>query len=194
MRYEKVKRILLEKYVERMTLLYLFIMQVEVLGVSLPWRSIFSHEESGASLIECLNGHSKEVNPFIAETNTNHLDATSTNHREASPFQSEPSANSFVDLLSGEVVFSDTISQPVAESVVHEGGDLLNFLDDFISEPVSQGNNNLGDVVRQSVSQENNNSKIVSSEGPSDNGSQEYIRLFKFLAGPHWVCILTNQL
>lgn len=181
------------KYVVRMTLLYLLIMQVEILGVSLPWRSILSHEESGASLIECLNGHSKEMNPFVTETDINHLNGTSTNQKEASPFQSQPSANSFVDLLTGEIVFSDTISQPVSEPAVHEGGDLLNFLDDFVVQPVSQGNN-IGDVGRQPVSQGNNSSKIVSSQGPSDNGSQEYIRLFKLLAGPHWVCILMNQL
>ncbi|XP_057802025.1 probable phosphoinositide phosphatase SAC9 isoform X2 [Salvia miltiorrhiza] len=160
--------------------------EVEILGVSLPWRSIFSHEESGASLIERLNGHSKEINPFLTEADTNHLDASSTNHREASPFPLESSANSFVDLLTGEVVFPDTVSQPVAQTVVHEGSDLLNFFDDVVSQPVSQGNNNLDDVVTQPVSLANNNSKIVSSQGHSDNGSQEYIRLFKLLSGPHW--------
>lgn len=152
-------------------------MQVEILGVSLPWRSIFSHEESGASLIELLNGHSEEMNPFLTETDTNHLAGSLMKHKEASPFQSESSANSFVDLLTGEVVFPDTISQPVPEIVVHEGSDLLDFLDDDLCQPVSQGNNN---------------SKIVSSQGPSDSGSQEYIRLFKLLAGPHWVCLLMN--
>lgn len=162
-------------------------MQVEILGVSLPWRSIFSHEESGASLIERLNGNSKEMNPFLTEADTNHLDASSMNHREASPFQSESSANSFFDLLTGEVVFQDTVSQPVSQTVVHEGSDLLNFFDDVASQPVSGGNNNLDDVVRQPISQANNNSNIVSSQGSSDNGSQEYIRLFKLLAGPHWV-------
>lgn len=172
-----------------MTLLNLLIMQVEILGVSLPWRSIFSHEESGASLIECLNGNSKEMNPFLTEGDANSLDAASTNHREASPLPSESSANSFVDLLTGEVVFSDAISQPVAQTAVYESSDLLNFFDDVVSQPVSQGNNNLDDVVSQPISTENNNSKMVSSQGLSDNGSQEYVRLFKLLAGPHWVCL-----
>ncbi|XP_042001657.1 probable phosphoinositide phosphatase SAC9 isoform X2 [Salvia splendens] len=160
--------------------------EVEILGVSLPWRSIFSHEESGASLIEWLNGNSKEMNPFLTEGDANNLDAASTNHREASPLPSESSANSFVDLLTGEVVFSDAISQPVAQTAVNESSDLLNFVDDVVIQPVSQGNNNLDDVVSQPISTANNNSKMVSSQGLSDNGSQEYIRLFKLLAGPHW--------
>lgn len=186
-RYEQVKEVLLEKIALRMTLLNLFIMQVEILGVSLPWRSIFSHEESGSSLIEWLNGNSKEMNPFLTEGDANSIDAASSNHREASPLQSESSANSFVDLLTGEIVFSDAISQPVAQTAVHESSDLLNFFDDVVSQPVSQGNNNLDGVVSQPISPANNNSKMVSSQGPSDNGSQEYIRLFKLLAGPHWV-------
>lgn len=144
--------------------------EVEILGVSLPWRSIFSHEESGASFIECLNGPSKEMNPFLTETDTKPLAASLTNHREAS-LQSESSVNSFLDLLTGEVAFPDTISQPVPETVVHGGNDLLDFLDDDLSQPVSQGNIH---------------PKIASPQGPSDNGSQEYIRLFKLLAGPHW--------
>lgn len=153
-------------------------MQVEILGVSLPWKSIFSHEDSGSSFIERLNGHSKEMSPFLTETDTNPLAGAITNYREPPSFQSESSANSLVDLLTGEVALPNSITQPVAETVVHEGSDILNFLDDVVTKPVSD---------------ENNHSKIVSSQGPTDNGSQQYIKLFKLLAGPHWVCLLLNQ-
>ncbi|KAI3468569.1 hypothetical protein Pfo_025232 [Paulownia fortunei] len=145
--------------------------EVEILGVSLPWRSIFSHEDSGARFIESINGHPKEINPFLSETDANSFAAAITNDREPPSLQSESSANSLVDLLTGEVTLPDSISQPVTEIIVHEGSDLLDFLDDVVTQPVSDGNHH---------------SKIVSSQGPSDNGSQQYIRLFKLLAGPHW--------
>lgn len=153
----------------------LFCMQLEILGVSLPWRSIFSYEDGAARFIERINGQTKEINPFVSETNNNPLAATVKNDREPPSFPSESSANSLIDLLTGEVTITDSISQPVAESVVHDGSNLLDFLDDVVAQPVSDGNNQ---------------SKIVSSQGSSDNGSQQYIRLFKLLAGPHWVCLL----
>ncbi|KAL0413977.1 UNVERIFIED_CONTAM: putative phosphoinositide phosphatase SAC9 [Sesamum radiatum] len=76
-----------------------------------------------------------------------------------------------LDLLTGELRFSDSISQPATEAVVNKGNDLLDFLDDAITQPVSDGSDH---------------SKIVSSQGHSDNGSQQYITSFKLLAGPHW--------
>ncbi|KAK6137237.1 hypothetical protein DH2020_029026 [Rehmannia glutinosa] len=145
--------------------------EVEILGVSLPWRSIFSHEDNGAGFIERINGHRKEMNPFLSQTDANPYDAAVTNDKKPQSLQSGSSANSLVDLLTGEVIIPDSISQPVAETVVHERSDLLDFLDDVVTQPVSDTNNH---------------SNIASSQQPSDNGSQHYIRLFKLLAGPHW--------
>ncbi|KAK4425168.1 putative phosphoinositide phosphatase SAC9 [Sesamum alatum] len=145
--------------------------EVEILGVSLPWRSIFSREETGARFIERINSHQKEISPSLSETETNAFAADLTNDRRPASVQSESSANSFVDLLTGELRFSDSISQPATEPVVNNGNDLLDFLDDAITQPVSDGSDH---------------SKIVSSQGHSDNGSQQYITSFKLLAGPHW--------
>ncbi|KAK4426436.1 putative phosphoinositide phosphatase SAC9 [Sesamum alatum] len=145
--------------------------EVEILGVSLPWRSIFSREENGARFIERINSHQKEISPSLSETETNAFAADLTNDRRPASVQSESSANSFVDLLTGELRFSDSISQPATEPVVNNGNDLLDFLDDAITQPVSDGSDH---------------SKIVSSQGHSDNGSQQYITSFKLLAGPHW--------
>ncbi|KAL9177395.1 hypothetical protein ABFS82_01G055700 [Erythranthe guttata] len=145
--------------------------EVEILGVSLPWRSLFSHGDGAARFIEHVNGQTKEINPFLSETNSNTLAAVVTNDRKPPSLQSESSAIPLIDLLTGEVILPDSNSQPVAESVVHEGSDLLDFLDDVVTQPVSGGMNQ---------------SKNVSSQGPSDNGSQQYIRLFKLLAGPDW--------
>lgn len=141
-------------------------MQVEILGVPLPWKSIFSNEDSDASFIQRLNGHSKDKD-------AKHLAGARTSYRELASINSVSSTNSLVDLLTGEVVLPSSVSQPVAETVIHEGGDLLSFLDD-VTQPVSDGNNY---------------SKIVSPQEPTDDGSKQYIRLFKLLAGPHWVCL-----
>ncbi|KAL8521360.1 hypothetical protein ACS0TY_011765 [Phlomoides rotata] len=144
--------------------------EVEILGVSLPWKSIFSNEDTGASFIKRLNGHSKDMDPFHTEKNSNPLAGAITSYREPASINSVSSANSLVDLLTGEVALPNSISQTVAETVVHEGSDLLSFLDD-VAQPVSDGNNC---------------SKIVSPQEPTDDGSRQYIRLFKLLAGPHW--------
>ncbi|KAL0305215.1 UNVERIFIED_CONTAM: putative phosphoinositide phosphatase SAC9 [Sesamum calycinum] len=145
--------------------------EVEILGVSLPWRSIFSQEENGARFVERISSHQKETSPFLSETDTNAFASNLTNDRRPPSVQSESSANSFLDLLTGELRFSDSISQPATEAVVNKGNDLLDFLDDAITQPVSDGSDH---------------SKIVSSQGHSDNGSQQYITSFKLLAGPHW--------
>ncbi|KAG8369402.1 hypothetical protein BUALT_Bualt14G0007400 [Buddleja alternifolia] len=142
--------------------------EVEILGVTLPWRSILYNEDIGARFNERINGHPKEINPFLSETDANPFAAVITSDKEPPSFHSESSANSLVDLLTGEVRVSDSIAQPVAETVVHEGSDLLDFLDDAVTQPVSDGNNH---------------SKIISHQGPSDNSSQQYIRSFKLLAG-----------
>lgn len=146
-------------------------MQVEILGISLPWRSIFSNEDSGARFIEHINGYSKEINPFYSETDSNPFGAAITD-TESKSFQLESSANPLVDLLTGEILPGSS-SQPVTEAVPHEENDLLNFLGDTTPQPLSRQNNHLTNV---------------SSQGPSDNASQQYIRSFKLLAGPHWVC------
>ncbi|KAL3635791.1 putative phosphoinositide phosphatase sac9 [Castilleja foliolosa] len=145
--------------------------EVEILGVSLPWRSIVSDEDNGARFIEQINSHLKEMNSFPSEADSSPFDASIANDINPKSLQSESSANPLVDLLTGEVIIPESNSQPVAEAVVHEGSDLLDFLDDIVTQPVSDTNNH---------------SIIASSQRPSDNGSQEYIRLFKILAGPHW--------
>ncbi|KAL3652806.1 putative phosphoinositide phosphatase sac9 [Castilleja foliolosa] len=145
--------------------------EVEILGVSLPWRSIVSEEDNGARFIEQINSHRKEMNHFPSETDNSPFDASIENDIKPKSLQSELSANPLVDLLTGEVIIPESISQPVAEAVVHEGSDLLDFLDDVVSQPVSVTNNH---------------SNIASLQQTSDNGSQQYIRLFKLLAGPHW--------
>ncbi|KAL3844314.1 hypothetical protein ACJIZ3_001717 [Penstemon smallii] len=145
--------------------------EVEILGVSLPWRSIFSHEDSGVKFYECINSRRKDTNNFRSGSGSNPFSTAMTNDKGMPSCQLESSANSFIDFLTGEVRLSDSSSQLVAETVVHEGNDLLDFLDDTFTPPVSDSNKD---------------SSISFSEGSSDSGSQQYIRSFKVLAGPHW--------
>ncbi|XP_051142615.1 probable phosphoinositide phosphatase SAC9 isoform X2 [Andrographis paniculata] len=143
--------------------------EVEILGVSLPWRSILSHEKSGARFIPHANGHPKESKPVVSETDANPFAASITNN-EPNPFQPESSPSPLIDLLTGELL-PDPISQPVADTVVHKESDLLDFLDGGTTQLVSDGTDHLKDGA---------------SQRPSDIGSQQYLRSFKLLAGPHW--------
>lgn len=86
--------------------------------------------------------------------------------------QPDKSTNLWVDLLSGDDGLSESISEPVVGNDVHEGGDLLDFLDDFVQRPV-----------------QNDSRSIPSQEQkPSDDGAHQYLNSFKFLAGQHMVC------
>lgn len=143
--------------------------EVEILGVSLPWRSILSCEDSSSKIFRRINSQQVESNYSVSETNP--FAATIVHDKEPPSFHSEPSANSLVDLLTGELQVSDSIPQPFTGTVDHQGIDLFEFLDDPAAELVA-------DVHNDSV--------VISSRGPSENASQLYIKSFKLLAGPHW--------
>lgn len=146
--------------------------QVEILGVSLPWKSIFCHEDVGVRFCEHIDSHRKGANSLHSKTEANPFASQVMNDNGLPSIQSVSSTNSFVDFLTGEIGFSDSISQPIGETIVHEGSDLLDFLDDPLDHPVS-------DTI--------NDSKVIPTKEGSDDGSQQYIRSFKVLAGPHWV-------
>ncbi|KZV55426.1 hypothetical protein F511_28507 [Dorcoceras hygrometricum] len=147
--------------------------EVEILGVSLPWSSILSCEDSSSRYFQHINSPQRESNSYLSDTNP--FAPNIVNNEKPPSFDSEPYTNSLVDLLTGEFEVSESIPQPFTGTVDHHGSDLLNFLDDPGTEPVA-------DV--------HNDSNTISSEGPSDNASQLYIRSFKFLAGPHWEFML----
>ncbi|XP_073157338.1 probable phosphoinositide phosphatase SAC9 isoform X2 [Henckelia pumila] len=143
--------------------------EVEILGVSLAWRSILSCEDGSSRFFQRIN--SQEIGSNSSVSSTNPFAATVVHDKELPSFHSEPSANSLVDLLTGELQVSDSIPQPFMGNVDHQGSDWLSFLDDPVTESVA-------DVHKDS--------NYISSHVPSDNASQLYIRSFKLLAGPHW--------
>lgn len=149
-------------------------MQVEVLGISLPWRDIYTREGPGARLYERTINCQKDTNPFLSGTDTNPFGTTLSNDKVSKSVQPDTFTNPWVDLLSGENTASESISQPATEMVVHEGGDILSFLDDHVMQYSNGGND----------------SKSVRSQDskPSDTGAEQYINCFKLLAGPRMVC------
>ncbi|KAL2506196.1 putative phosphoinositide phosphatase SAC9 [Abeliophyllum distichum] len=142
--------------------------EVEILGVPLPWRSIFSCQDSADRSSECNNTHQKEINPFVSGTDTNPFAGAMINNIEPPPVQVDTSTN-LVDLLTGERI-PESISESVTGTLVHAGSDLLDFLDDTATQPVVHGNKD---------------SKIIPSHGQLDGAIQEYIKCFQLIAGPH---------
>lgn len=89
------------------------------------------------------------------------------------PVQQDASANLWVDLLTGDHLPTESISQPVMVDSVNEGNDFLHFLDQAVIEQPN------GEAI----------SKVTSAEdkSPLVGGTQQYINCYKLLAGPHMV-------
>ncbi|KGN54995.1 probable phosphoinositide phosphatase SAC9 isoform X1 [Cucumis sativus] len=143
--------------------------EIEILGVSLPWRGVFYDEGPGARLSHLTEKNHKEINHFSSGSGTNPFLVPSINEDLSKSVKTSASADQLVDLLTGEVTFSDTISQPVSGPVVHQRDDLLGFLDQHVGSNVAEANH-----------------KVSSAEDPkvTDSCSQLYINCLVSLAGP----------
>ncbi|XP_022140904.1 probable phosphoinositide phosphatase SAC9 isoform X2 [Momordica charantia] len=144
--------------------------EIEILGVSLPWRGVFYDEGPGARLAHLTKKFHKEINHFSSGSGTNPFFAPSLNEDLPKPVKTSASVDPLVDLLTGEVAFSDTISQADSGTVVHQGGDVLDFLDQHVEHHSAEADH-----------------KVSSPEDPkvTDSCSQLYINCLKSLAGPH---------
>lgn len=143
--------------------------EMEVLGVSLHWRGIFTNEGHGARLYDIAKKSQKETNPF-SSVGSDINPFAEASYDNASQLNS--SANSpLVDLLTGEITRVDAIQQPVRENINYSGGvDLLDFLDGADIQP----SHSHGDFTSPS-----------SQDGKSylDNGAKQYISCFRSLIG-----------
>lgn len=108
----------------------------------------------------------------MSSTDTNPFGTALSNDKVSPSLQSDKSTNLWMDLLSGDDGVSESISTPVIRNSVHEGGDLLDFLDDFVQEPVENDS-------KSTPSQE---------EMPLDKSAHQYLNTFRFLAGQQMVC------
>ncbi|KAG7024671.1 putative phosphoinositide phosphatase SAC9 [Cucurbita argyrosperma subsp. argyrosperma] len=143
--------------------------EIEILGVSLPWRGVFYDEGPGARLAHLTKTIHKEINHFSSGSGTNPFLAPSLNENLSEPVKTSSSADQLIDLLSGEVTFTDTISQPVSGTAVHQGDDLLDFLDQHVGFHGAE-----------------TDGKVSPAEDPkvADSCSQLYINCLISLVGP----------
>lgn len=149
-------------------------MQIEILGVSLPWKGIFTNEGPGARLIELAKKSQKETNPFMSTSESNPFLGILKNENVTPSVQPSASNDLWADLLTGEDPFLEPISQPAIGNVDNEGSDLLDFLDQSVVEFCGAQNDH-SDSSSQDVQ-------------PSDSSSQQYITCLKSLTGPTMVC------
>lgn len=141
--------------------------------MSLPWRFVFTGEGPGARFCERDSAHTKEANPFSSGTDVNPFSTASSDAKVSSDMQADASASSWIDLLTGEIRRADSISEPVVNTITPDGSDLLDFLDDPFNQQANGGSNDV---------------KVISSQGHSEDGAQQYINCFKLLAGSQRVC------
>ncbi|CAI9108519.1 OLC1v1008119C1 [Oldenlandia corymbosa var. corymbosa] len=142
--------------------------EIEVLGVCLPWRNILTGEGCGSiSSLGRVAGHEKEAIVSVSDTNPFGFPLSDDKMSHA---KEDKSSNSWIDLLTGEERSSDSISEPIVQTIIPEGSDLLDFLDDAV---VHHQNGGKGD-----------NAKVMSSQQPSDSSTQQYIECLKLLSGP----------
>lgn len=145
--------------------------QVEILGVSLPWKDLFTNEGAGKGLKELAKRSQKEANPFLSGSDSNPFLGTSAKENTPQAVQQSTSSNLWADLLTGEDTSSEPIYEPVRENVGNEGSDLLDFLDQVVvgaqNDPVHSASQDLQ---------------------PSESSSQQYLTCLTSLAGPSMVC------
>ncbi|XP_024985073.1 probable phosphoinositide phosphatase SAC9 isoform X1 [Cynara cardunculus var. scolymus] len=137
--------------------------EVEILGISLPWRDLFASDGPGMRLWEHINKVKKDTNPLPSDVNSNPFAVSLTND-VLPPAKSEKSTSTWVDLLSGDDIISGSISQPVPEAALHDP-----FLNPFHDHDEA-----------------NDSPKVsVQDKVPTECGPQQYISCYKMLTASH---------
>lgn len=142
------------------------VLQVEVLGITLPWRDILASEGSGLKLRQHVTKDGANSFPSKAGRNPNNFGFTND---VLPPIKCDKSRNTQVDLLSGEDIISKSESQPMTEISLHDP--CLNMRLDNKEENVSQ---------RISVQEKT----------PTKTGAQHYISCFEILTAVVWYFLI----
>lgn len=134
---------------------------------------MFYDEGPGTRLAHLTQKSHKEMNHFLPGSGINPFLAPSLDEGLSKSVKTSASADQLVDLLTGEVTFSALNSQPVSGTVVHQGDDLLGFLDQHVGFHGAETDH-----------------RVSLPEDPkvTDNCAQLYINRLISLAGPHMVC------
>nr|XP_043615771.1 probable phosphoinositide phosphatase SAC9 [Erigeron canadensis] len=133
--------------------------EVEILGISLPWRDFFTSDGPGMRLWEHIDKVKNDTNLFSSEVNSNPFAAALIGDVLPSA-KSKISTSTVVDLLSGDGIISGSISQPVQETALHDP-----FLNPF------HDHDEVDDIPKVSAQD-----KVSTETGP-----QQYLNYFKRL-------------
>ncbi|KAH9726098.1 putative phosphoinositide phosphatase SAC9 [Citrus sinensis] len=157
--------------------------EIEILGVSLPWRGVFNNEGPGARLIELGKKFQKETDPFLSNSVTNTVPFS--NENVSTSMQTEAASNRWVDLLSGGDTFSDPLSEPFSNPLSEPFSDPLS---EPVTRNVASGGANLLDFLDQPIVEDHGvetYKRSSTQDGCSlASGAQQYISSLKSLAGP----------
>jgi len=143
-----------------------------VLGVSLPWKSIFNNEGCGARLLEQAKKSHKQISNFSCSHASPLSNRSLSSENVQPPTLLNSSSNNWLDLLTGDGTISDPAPLPVMEKVDKGQGD--SSLDNPFSERTGDNTGPWSSAV--GVKQ-------------ADNGARQYINCLKSLAGPQMVCL-----
>ncbi|KAL9240699.1 hypothetical protein vseg_014887 [Gypsophila vaccaria] len=143
--------------------------EVEVLGVPLPWKGIFTNQGYGARLRE--KGKECQKQTKTISGLSSQLTDVHVSSKNVQPTVNNSSSSDWFDLLTGEGTHSDPFTQPVVEKLNNESHDPLSFLDDPLSAHYDEK-----DVHHSSSS--------LSVE-PSHNGANHYIDCLKSVTSSH---------
>ncbi|XP_010278654.1 PREDICTED: probable phosphoinositide phosphatase SAC9 [Nelumbo nucifera] len=150
--------------------------EIEVLGVSLPWKGILSTEGHGEKFCKLLdkfqetNNKSQETNPFLCGSDTNPFVGASLANGNVPSTQPNATSGIWVDLLTGDAMLPDSIAQPQTKNVSSVGGELLDFLDDAVTK-------------YHGPEADSKFSSPKDEGGPDDSATQHYINCLKALTG-----------
>ncbi|XP_071736155.1 probable phosphoinositide phosphatase SAC9 [Rutidosis leptorrhynchoides] len=147
--------------------------EVEILGISLPWKDLFTLDGPGMKLWEHVDKCKKDTNTLPSNMNGIHFTDSLISDEIISGSNSQPvlkpenSTSSWVDLLSGDDIICGSNSQPVPETAFHDP-----FLNPF---------HDLDDHVID------NDPPIVSVQDKvsTESGPQQYISFFRKLTASH---------
>ncbi|CAL1390807.1 unnamed protein product [Linum trigynum] len=141
--------------------------EIEILGVSLPWRSIFNNEGPGVRILQLPKQVQKEINPFLSDPSTNPLSGDTSYDLTVMPSTEQTASGNWLDLLSGED--APSFSHPLAQNHGTGGVDLLDFL---------------GDAATEEHAVKTDHDFSSSQGGKSvDVGTEKYINCLKVLEG-----------
>ncbi|XP_065860799.1 probable phosphoinositide phosphatase SAC9 [Euphorbia lathyris] len=144
--------------------------EIEVLGVSLPWDGVYSNYGPGARIAELSKKGLMESNLHLSSADKNPFSSTSLSDESLTPPMQQSASAEWLDLLTGGDEISEAVSHPLSQNNFQEGSDILDFLDQAVTE----------DHGAEALHKLSSSQDIKSPDG----GAEKYISCLKTLVGP----------